>query len=85
MFALAELWHTKSIAVAARELRTDIEQGLSRSEAARRLRELGPNRLAEGKRISPVGIFINQFKDFMVLVLLATTGISALLGEVMDA
>lgn len=85
MFALAELWHTKSTATAARELRTNVEQGLSRSEAARRLKELGPNRLAEGKRISPLVLFINQFKDFMVLVLLVTTGISALLGEVMDA
>lgn len=82
---MADLWHVKSLAKVAHELRTDAELGLTTKEAGRRLKELGPNKLAEGKRISPLALFINQFKDFMVLVLLATTGISALLGEVVDA
>ncbi|MNH96498.1 Calcium-transporting ATPase [compost metagenome] len=60
-------------------------QGLSWEEANRRQEETGLNELTEGKRVSPIMLFLNQFKDFMVLVLLAATLISGLLGEYLDA
>ena len=41
--------------------------------------------LSEGKRVSPITLFLNQFKDFMVLVLMGATLISGLLGEYLDA
>lgn len=63
----------------------DLERGLTSEEAAKRLEETGPNELSEGARISPLALFMNQFKDFMVLVLMAATLISGLLGEYLDA
>jgi Ca2+-transporting ATPase len=63
----------------------DPERGLSEGEAKRRLEEAGPNELSEGARLSPLTLFLNQFKDFMVLVLMGATLISGLLGEYLDA
>ena len=61
------------------------EQGLSKKEAESRLERFGLNMLKEGQRISPWAIFLSQFKDFMVLVLIAATLISGMLGEYADA
>jgi len=41
--------------------------------------------LAEKKKISPFKILIAQFSDFMVLILLASTLISAFMGELTEA
>ncbi|WP_232330925.1 MULTISPECIES: calcium-translocating P-type ATPase, SERCA-type [unclassified Thermoactinomyces] len=59
--------------------------GLNGDEAKERLKRAGYNRLAEGEKSSLFGLFIDQFKDFMVLVLLVATLISGLLGEYTDA
>jgi len=59
--------------------------GLSNKEAARRLIAHGPNILAERKKISPVSILLSQFKDIMVLILLASTAISAFIGDMTEA
>lgn len=63
----------------------DPERGLTADEARRRLEEAGANELSEGARVSPLALFLNQFKDFMVLVLMGATLISGLLGEYLDA
>ncbi|OKP82597.1 calcium-translocating P-type ATPase, SERCA-type [Paenibacillus sp. P32E] len=59
--------------------------GLSGEDAAQRLMVNGHNELSEGKAISPVTLMLNQFKDFMVLVLMGATLVSGLLGEYLDA
>ena len=59
--------------------------GLTEKEAAERLRKNGENRLAEGKKTGALSIFLSQFRDVMVLILLAATVISAILGEITDA
>lgn len=59
--------------------------GLSDTEAEKRLKKDGENKLAENKKSSPVKIFAGQFKDTMVLVLLAATAVSAVMGEFWDA
>ncbi|WP_039835372.1 cation-translocating P-type ATPase, partial [Paenibacillus sonchi] len=61
------------------------ESGLSGEDAAQRLKENGHNELSEGKAISPLTLLLNQFKDFMVLVLMGATLVSGLLGEYLDA
>jgi Ca2+-transporting ATPase len=63
----------------------DPERGLTGDEAKLRLEEAGPNELSEGAKVSPLALFLNQFKDFMVLVLMGATLISGLLGEYLDA
>jgi len=59
--------------------------GLSTQEAHSRLARSGENRLAQKKRRSAYKIFANQFHDIMVLILMAATVISVLLGEYADA
>ncbi len=61
------------------------EQGLKNAEAERRLQTNGPNQLSETAKISPWVMFLDQFKDFMIIVLLVATLISAVLGEFADA
>ncbi len=59
--------------------------GLSTQEAAQRLAADGPNELKEGKRISPLQIFLGQFKSLLVWILIAAGVISGVLGEMVDA
>lgn len=60
-------------------------EGLSDDEAKRRFKINGANRLAAKKKKSAAKIFAGQFKDFMVMILLAATVISVGLGEIYDA
>lgn len=78
------LWHTLSTADALQRLESSPE-GLSQDEAARRLARFGPNVLREEKGVSPWEILLGQFKNFLILLLLAATVISLLLGETLDA
>lgn len=66
-------------------LNSRMEEGLTKSEQERRLKLDGPNQLEEGKKQSAILMFLAQFKDFMVLVLLAATLLSGFLGEYLDA
>jgi Ca2+-transporting ATPase len=68
----------------ARELTTSLSSGLEPGEARARLARLGPNVIEEGRRVSPLAILASQFQDFMVLVLLGATAISAVMGEYKD-
>jgi len=77
-------WHSLSIEEVLRKLRTS-EEGLSEEEAQRRLEEFGPNELRKEKGKSPWSIFFDQFKDFLIILLLGATFVSLLIGEVLDA
>ncbi|MFD0713667.1 calcium-translocating P-type ATPase, SERCA-type [Paenibacillus sp. GCM10027626] len=78
-------WHQLGAVELAQTLQTSLDTGLAGTEAAERLNRNGRNELSEGKKISPVALFFNQFKDFMVLVLIGATVVSAVLGEYLDA
>lgn len=64
---------------------TNVKAGLTEPEVNARLKQFGPNELQEAKRPSALAVFLAQFKDFMVLVLIGATVVSALLGEMVDA
>ena len=66
------------------ELKSD-ENGLSTEQAKQRLAEYGTNEIKEGKKITPLRIFINQFKDVIIWILIIATVISGFLGEYVDA
>lgn len=72
-------WHRQPYEATARTLRTDAAVGLSFEEAASRLARFGPNQLPEQDKRSPLRIFISQFNDFIVWVLVAAAAISGLL------
>jgi len=78
-------WHQMEREELLTLLKSSPEDGLSAAEAASRLEKDGANVLSEGKRISPVLLFLNQFKDFMVLILMGATLLSGMLGEYLDA
>lgn len=59
--------------------------GLSERDANQKLEKYGPNTLTEKKKISAFKILFDQFKDFMVLILIACTLISAFMGELTEA
>ncbi len=63
----------------------EILRGLTQEEADRRIKIYGLNEIKHKKRISPFLIFISQFNDFIVWVLIAATIISGFMGDVADA
>ncbi len=59
--------------------------GLGSEEVQRRLLEVGPNELKKEKKKSPLWLFLRQFRNILILILLIATGLSLALGEVYDA
>lgn len=60
------------------------ETGLTEEEVTERLKTTGYNRLTEGKQKTTWGIFISQFKDFMILILGVAAVISGFSGDIVD-
>jgi P-type Ca2+ transporter type 2C len=60
---------------------TVTEKGLTTEEVNKRLEQFGYNELAEGKRKTTLEVFFEQFKDFLVIILVVAALISAFLGE----
>jgi P-type Ca2+ transporter type 2C len=59
--------------------------GLSVEEAEARLKKYGPNQLEEKARRTPLAMFLGQFKDFMILVLIAAAVVAGFTGELSDS
>lgn len=78
-------WHQFSGEELLEKFAVKAEDGLHEEEVERRRQEHGWNELSEAKRISPFVLFLNQFKDFMMLVLMGATLVSGILGEYLDA
>ncbi|MCL6603545.1 MAG: calcium-translocating P-type ATPase, SERCA-type [Paenibacillus sp.] len=78
-------WHRLGAEELTRKFSVDPQKGLSEEDAVERRKEDGLNELSEGKTVSPFTLLLNQFKDFMVLVLMGATLVSGLLGEYLDA
>ncbi len=76
-------WHQKEIKELF-ELLTSSEKGLSSEEAAKRLNEYGPNELKETKKKTLFMMFLDQFRDFMILILIAAAIVSGVMGELAD-
>ena len=79
------IWHSVEAAQVLKELDTDIHRGLTDDEAKRRIEKYGYNELKKEEKVSPFTIFLNQFKNILIIILLIATVLSALVGEVLDA
>jgi len=77
-------WHTLRTADVLKELGTD-DTGLSSEEALRRLERHGPNELQAFERTSAWHTLAAQFKNVLVVILLAATVLSGLLGHGLEA
>jgi len=72
---------SKDIEESIRELETNVENGLSESAAEERLKKYGSNMLESAKEKPLITKILAQFKDFLVIILLAAAVISMALGE----
>jgi len=77
--------HAWSIEQTVKELGTDLIHGLTNAEARARFERDGPNELKEKPRPGFLSLLLNQFKDFLILILIAAAILSVLLGEWIDA
>ncbi len=70
------IFYNASKQMALKELASDEERGLTEEQAAERLDEVGPNKLKEKKKKTNLQRFADQFKDVMILILLAAAAVS---------
>lgn len=70
------LFHSEEKELVVRELSTDIVKGLSEAQAADKRSRFGDNKLQEKKKKSNLQRFADQFKDVMILILIAAAAIS---------
>lgn len=69
-------YHAMSLAEAEKKLGTDLKNGLSSTEAEKRLKSFGPNRLEETKPPSVIRRFFSQFSDFCIIILIISAIVS---------
>jgi P-type Ca2+ transporter type 2C len=77
-------WHTLTTDEVASRLDVAAARGLTAAEAQQRLEQHGPNHLAEAPPRHWTSILLGQFRDFMILVLLAAAVLAGLTGELQD-
>jgi len=80
-----EKWYQIDVEHVEQKLHVSTKRGLSSKQVLERRKKFGPNTLKEQQKTSKWLLFIKQFQDFMVLVLLAATLIAGILGEYIDA
>lgn len=80
-----KVFYEKSVEEITKEFKTDIDKGISKEEVSKRLEEYGENRLQEKERRGILQMFLDQFKDFLVLILIGASIVSMVVGEGMDA
>lgn len=69
-------WQSLSREECIRQLKTDPKRGLTVPQVEQRSKEYGQNELREGKRPGLIAKFLEQFKDFMVIILLIAAAVS---------
>jgi Ca2+-transporting ATPase len=78
-------WYGLSPSKAVEELKTSSKEGLTTAEAARRLEQYGPNQLTEKRPPSFLEMLLDQFNDFLVIMLIIAAIVSGVLGEYVEA
>ena len=79
---MAENWFNKSVEETAKTLETNIEKGLNDEEVKAKLEKYGANELAAKKKKSLIIKFLEQFKDFMIIVLIISAIVSGIIGVI---
>ena len=78
---MAKKYYVESIPDIEKDLNTSVKDGLSASDAKARLEQYGPKALASKKKQSMFMRFIDQFKDFMIIVLIIAAILSGVLAH----
>jgi Ca2+-transporting ATPase len=77
--------HGKSVETVVTGMKSHIEHGLTQSEAAARIKQYGYNELQEKPRPGFFQLLLDQFNNFLVIILIIAAVVSLLLGEYIDA
>ncbi|WP_058486145.1 calcium-translocating P-type ATPase, SERCA-type [Defluviitalea phaphyphila] len=80
-----ESFFNKSVEEVVKNLKTNIKKGISQEEALKRREKYGENRLREKKGRGIFSVFLDQFKDFLVIILIIASIVSFLVKEEKDA
>ena len=75
------MWHDKSTEEVERRLKTNAKIGLAETEVEKRKIEFGKNKLEEKKKESLFIKFIKQFNDFMIIILIIASIVSAIVSK----
>lgn len=75
-----EQFYKHSIKEIESQMNVSLDKGLSSSEVEKRLAEYGKNRLTSTKKKSLLAMFFEQFKSFMVVILLVAAAVSGVIG-----
>ncbi|MGA8862885.1 MAG: calcium-translocating P-type ATPase, PMCA-type [Gallionella sp.] len=76
-------WHTLTVEEVAQRLETT-QNGLSLEHATKRLAQFGANELRKKPARSPWRMLLDQFSDFMIIVLIGAAAVSGFVGHVED-
>lgn len=78
-------WYNKSVDQVSEELSVSLNEGLSEKKAAELISKYGYNELKEKEKDSLFKKILDQLKDFLVIILIAASIVSAFVGEISDA
>lgn len=78
-------WHRLSVEETAEQLDTDVKNGIQTSSFEQRKEKYGLNELEKKKQTTIFQMFLEQFKDYMIIILMVASGVSIFIGEVTDA
>ncbi|WP_455212408.1 HAD-IC family P-type ATPase, partial [Kaarinaea lacus] len=78
-------WHLQGVSQTASQLQVEPEHGLTPEEVQKRLQFFGTNAITTKERRGTGRILLDQFSDFMILVLIAAAVVSGMIGEPQDA
>ena len=57
------------------------QSGLTEAEVSKKREQYGYNELQEGKKKTPLVVFLEQFKDFLVIILILSAAVSGIMGD----
>lgn len=77
-------WYKLPLQQIIKTLNSDFEQGLKQKQAQQLIAKIGPNQFKQKKRKSFWRLFLKQFKDFIIKLLLGASLTSFLLGQISD-
>lgn len=73
---MVEAWYKKTTDETIKQLATSSTQGLSSSEVSKRQEQYGLNQLKAGSRVNPFMLFLGQFNDALIIILIIAAGVS---------
>ena len=76
---MGKYWHSETLDALLDQLGVE-DDGLSNEEAEKRLKQYGPNELERVRKRHPIFLFLEQFKDTLVIILLVALVISVTIG-----